>query len=240
MPQGHWFLAVVVLVVAINGGTFLGAYSQPMHEEWLYYMGLEIPPAMASSNSMDDVQHRLEAAGYNVTRETSGGGPRLAAAKPSEHDYRAWIYGLGGPGGGSVYLDLQCRTGYFRSDCPRPIEPAMRARLAVLLQDSGLALNANDAEWGDHDFATFDEFFMFLFQVFIAFVSVIVLSLAGAIYVGLRRRERREAAAPQGVWVGPPGYVSPPGYPPLVQVQLQDRRGGHEFETVGDPQERRK
>lgn len=204
MAQGNWFLTLVIAVVAMNGGFFVLVYSLPMHEEWLFYMDLEIPPAMASSNSMDDVQSRLEAAGYNVTRETPYGGPRLAAAKPSEHDYRAWISGLGGPGGGRVQLDLQCRTGYFRDDCPRPIDSAMRARFAQLLQESGLALDANGAEWGDYDFATFDEFFLFLFQLFIAFISVIVLSVGGAVYLGTRHRRRRAAAAPHGAWVWPP------------------------------------
>lgn len=177
MGAAEWFWPVVFLVASLNGAYTAWAVSLPAHAEWLYYMDVDLPANISTSNGPDDVQARLESAGYTVTQDWRFGTTALTASRPDEPDFRARLVGLGGAHG-RVEVQVQCRTAYMRDDCPWGTEAVLRQHLAQVLEDAGLPVDARGAHYGDFDFATWREFGLAIVQWLLFKLSAFLIVIA--------------------------------------------------------------
>jgi len=211
MGAGDWFWALVVIVAGFNGMYTVWAVSLPVHQDWLYYVDLDIPTNISATNSADDVAARLESAGYNVTRDVQFGRTLVTATRAEDPDFRAWFDGLGGERA-FVTVDIQCRSAYLRDDCPRNAEQLLRDHMAAVLVASAIPLDARSAHYGDNDFATFGEFFLLIGQIVLARFSIMLVAFAALAKYSDEDRQSRWAPAwaptdPSRSAIGPPGLT---------------------------------
>lgn len=187
------FRVTSVAVVGLNLGILAAGLLLPAHDEWLYYVELEIPADVAMANGPDDVATRLAIAGYTVRRDDWGRGPVLVATRADAPGLQAWLRGLGGGRGPSITVDIRCTVHYILQDCRGQPELRLRTELAAVVGASGLPVNPAGGQFDDYDFANIGEAFLFMGQLMVALVSAIVIVVA-------LRRPRGGAV----VWLWPP------------------------------------
>lgn len=199
---GLW--AVIAILVGLNVGYTGWALSRPAHEAEPNYFDVEIPANITARTNPDDVVAQLTAAGFTVGRERDTGfGAGITATRGNNPQEVVRFSGLGSATGGWVAVSMRCMVSYMHETCPGDDEAGLRASTQAVLAAAQLPVDAGQGSWGDNDFETWDEFFLFVGQMGLAVLSVLVLVVAVAVSLALQG-PRSRAPAVRWLWPPPP------------------------------------
>ena len=172
--------AAVLMVSAflVLGSFTIWALTLPAHLEWTIYGDLPLPSPIPQQTNASEVRNRLTGAGYNVTDADVNGDIGLLVTRASDDRFRAYVLGLGQAGPGLIAADGKYVVQYLRGDSWSLQEAGLRGKVARLVADVGLPVDASAMHVGDYDFASNNEFFLSLLHGFL------VAAAAGATVLG--------------------------------------------------------